>query len=459
MTDNDTARPTYSRREFIAASGKGIAGAAIASLLAAAMTGCSSTAAAADAGKWETVRLNDFTLNDGYIYANNSTLGTTLRTVRERMAQVNSIFAEGCYLDRFFSQIILAVPPILDSFVTLVNGHVDPATKGRFAGIVSSVTEGMSLIANGLTFSAGDVIITTDHEHAGAVTAWRLQADRFGARVVQVPLLAPMDGGASWRESLVERFRRACRDAASQVRVVSFPVVTCSTGHWLPVSDLCAVAGSFGAVSVVDAAQAFGVVPLDVRAFDCDAMVVNGHKYLCGPVGSGFVTVHPRLMAALASFWPTVVDENYYHPENPRRHYPHRKGGVQAYTNILPLADALAQVFRLGMQTIASRMAEIGGRLRGALAEYPDRFELITPMDPSSSGVMTCFRVTGIPSETVYGTLRDRYAIHCRHATEGFAADASGAVNGAVRLSPHYYVSEAELLRITGALYQIAGIR
>ncbi len=288
--------------------------------------------------------------------------------------------------------------------------------------------------------------------------ARRLQADRFGARVVQVPLLAPMDGEASWRENLVERLRQACRDAEGRVRVVSFPVITCSTGHLLPVKELCAVAKSFGAISVVDAAQAFAVVPLDVRAFDCDAMVVNGHKYLCGPVGSGFVTVHPRLIATLGSFWPTIVDDNYYHPENPLRHYPHRKGGVWAYTNILPLADALAQVFRLGMQTITSRMAEIGGRLRGALAAYPDRFELITPMDPSSSSVMTCFRIRGIPSETVYETLRDRYAIHCRHATEGFPADASGAVNGAVRLSPHYYVSESELSRIIGALYQIAGI-
>jgi selenocysteine lyase/cysteine desulfurase len=56
-------------------------------------------------------------------------------------------------------------------------------------------------------------------------------------------------------------------------------------------------------------------------------------------------------------------------------------------------------------------------------------------------------------------TLRDGYGIHCRQATERFAADASGTVDGAVRLSPHYSVSEDELSRIIGALHQIAGIR
>lgn len=113
MTDNDAVSSTYSRREFIAASGKGIVGAAIASMLVANTTGCNSKAAAYDSGMWETVRHNDFTLNDGYIYVNNSTLGTTLRAVQERMAEVNRIFTQGCYLDRFVGEIIRALPPIL----------------------------------------------------------------------------------------------------------------------------------------------------------------------------------------------------------------------------------------------------------------------------------------------------------------------------------------------------------
>lgn len=458
MKDNDTFPKTFNRREFLSVSGKGIAAATVASLLASELTGCGSSSAASASGTWETSRANDFTLSGDYIYVNNSTLGTTLRTVQERMEQVNRVIAEGCNVDHFVSDIIMAMSPVLDSFIRLVNGHVHPATKGRHAGFVSSVTEGMSLIANGLTFSRGDVIITTDHEHTGAFTMWKLQADRFGAGVIQVPLLDPSDTELSWRENLVQRFREAIANAPGAVRVLSFPVITCSTGHILPVRDICAIAKSFGAISVVDAAQAFTVIPLDVQAFDCDAMVVNGHKYLCGPVGSGFVTVHPRLTGELSSFWPTIVDDNYYHPENLMRHYPYRKGGVQAYTNILPLADALAQVFRLGMETIASRLSEIGGHLRECLAAYPDRFEIITPTVPDSGSVMTCFRVKGIASQKVFETLRDTYKIHGKHATEGFAADAAGSVNGAMRLSPHYYLSETEFLYIKNALYKIAGI-
>ena len=60
---------------------------------------------------------------------------------------------------------------------------------GKYVGMVSSVTEGMSLVANGLDISAGDAILTTDHEHTGGFTMWELQRDRYGATLLEVPLL------------------------------------------------------------------------------------------------------------------------------------------------------------------------------------------------------------------------------------------------------------------------------
>lgn len=448
----------YSRRDFLQLSGKGIVAAGIASLVLPHLSGCSSSHAATDSDYWQAVRLNDFTLSSEYLYLNNSTFGTTLKSVQKRMAEVGDIMARGCWLDIFVEEIIRSLSPLYGSFATLVNAHTDPSSTGRYVASVTSVTEGMSLVANGLTFASGDVIITTDHEHPGGLTMWKLQADRYGGRVVQVPLLGPEDTEKTWRAGLIERFRAACAEAGGSIRVVSFPAITCSTGHILPARELCALARSFGALSVIDGAQAFAVIPLDVKSLDCDALVVNGHKYLCGPVGSGFLAIHPRMLSTLSSFWPTIVDDNYYNPLNPQRHFPHRKGGVQAYTNVLSLNEALAQVTKLGMDRIYDRLLDIGRRVRDDLSQYPDRFEVITPLDPSLSCVMTSFRVRGVLSETVYQTLRDQYAIHGKHATEGFPADGAGMVNGAVRLSPHYYLSESDVSRLLKALHEIAGI-
>jgi selenocysteine lyase/cysteine desulfurase len=362
------------------------------------------------------------------------------------MEEVQKLFSDGCNLDLFVAEIIMSIRPIRESMARIVNS---PAA-GKYIGTVDSVTEGMSLVANGLTFEPGDAILITDHEHTGGRTMWELQRDRHGATVVTVPLLDPDDTEATWKEDLIARFAAAL--ATGDVKVVSFPWVTTSTGHVLPAKELCALAKASGAISVVDAAQAFAILPIDVTDLDCDFLVAIGHKYLCGPVGSGFVCVNPRRLTEISSFWPTVVDEQYYNPTDLTKHYPYRKSGVAAYTNLLPLQDALLFYESLGASAVHARLSLIGNWLRTGLATFPDRFTLITPRAEGLSCVMTCFKMAagGLSSEEVTNRLKDEFAIHAKWSTEGGA--------DAVRLSPHYYTKVAEFEKIAKALCAIAGV-
>lgn len=406
----------------------------------------SSTDREAENSAWGKIRARDFELSHDSIYVNNSTLGATLKAVRKRMEEVQKAFSQGCNLDRFVSEIILSIRPIRESMARIVNS---PAA-GKYIGNVDSVTEGMSLVANGLTLSGGDAILITDHEHTGGRTMWELQRDRYGARVITVPLLGPDDTEATWKANLLERFRDAL--SAGDVKAMSFPWVTTSTGHVLPAKALCSLALEYGAVSVVDAAQAFAILPIDVADLDCDFLVCNGHKYLCGPVGSGFLCVHPRRLTELSSFWPTVVDETYYSPQDLSRHYPYRKAGVSAYTNLLPLQEALLYYESLGAAAVHARLSLLGSWIRAGLSTFPDRFRLITPASSDLSCVMTCFRMVepGPSSEEVVARLRDEFAIHAKWAEEGGA--------DAVRLSPHYFTKVSEFEKIAKALCSIAGV-
>jgi selenocysteine lyase/cysteine desulfurase len=312
----------------------------------------------------------------------------------------------------------------------------------------------MSLVANGLPILPGETILITDHEHAGGRTMWELQRDRQGAILVEVPLFGDEDlGPGGWKAGLLERFSRAFQEYG--VSIVSFPLVTTSTGHILPAREICELAKENGAVSVIDAAQAFSVIPIDVQELDCDFLVVNGHKYLCGPVGSGFIVVKPRMLSTMESFWPTVVDETNYHLE-PHPYFgvlPHRKGGLAPFTNIIPLQEALNMYELLGPEVVYKRLLRIGQFLREIIFCNPDVFELITPMEEGSSCVMTCFRPTaklGLSSEEICSRLKGDYNIHVKHATEGGA--------DAVRVAPHYYTTSKELCLFFSALAQITGV-
>ncbi len=440
---------TCDRRRFLKVGGAALASAGLgvrASEIVAEDAATLAPEEAVESGHWGGVRSKSFSLSPKYVYANNSTLGATLKPVKKRMEAVQKLFSDGCNLDLFVADIIMSIRPMREALARVLNA---PAA-GRYLGNVDSVTEGMSLVANGLTFERGDVILITDHEHTGGRTMWELQRDRYGARVVTVPLLGPDDTEATWRENLLRRFAEAL--APGDVKVMSFPWITTSTGHVLPAKELCALAKSSGALSVVDAAQAFAVLPVDVADLDCDFLVANGHKYLCGPVGSGFVCVHPRRVTELASFWPTVVDEQYYNPADLTKHYPYRKSGVAAYTNLLPLQDALEFYESLGAAAVHARLSLVGNWLRTGLAAFPDRFSLITPRGEGLSCVMTCFRMApgGPSSEEVTTRLKDEFAVHGKWSTEGGA--------DAVRLSPHYYTKVSEFDAIARALCKIAGV-
>lgn len=456
-----------SRRDFLKVCGKVTAGlgfVSVAGLSPQQVPNAAAFDAPACSGtlNWREIRARYFRPSNDYIYMNNSTMGVTLRPVRLAMEETQKLFTEGCTLDRFFSEVLAKLRPIRAKFSEMVNAYDTTPRSGKYVGNVDSVTEGMSLVANGLSFEADDVIFITDHEHAGGRTMWELQRDRYKAKLVQVPLLVDGESQEEWAGNLVERFRKAMGEAPGRPRVVSFPWVTTSTGHVLPARELCAAARDYGAVSVIDAAQAFAVLPIDFQEVGCDFLVVNGHKYLCGPIGSGFICVHPDQVATASSFWPTVVDDAYYYPGTPSRHYPYRKSGISAYTNVLPLMEALGFHLDLGKQTVFDRLQSIGQWLREGLGAYPDTFELITPTRPDISCVMTCFRIRGVHSETVYQRLKNEYGIHVKHSTEGFSLDSLGivnnTVNGAVRLSPHYYNTRSEFESLKSALCAVAGV-
>lgn len=404
---------------------------------------------------WGRIRKEFFSLPDflgqgDYIYMNNSTLGPTLNPVLDRMNAVQQICSQGCDLDQFLFGILLKLKPMRAKMGELINAPAPNGDYGHNIGNVDSVTEGMSLVANGITFRKGDVILITDHEHSGGRTMWELQAARYGARVIEIPLLAGLESEKEWADGLVSRFRRDLQ--TYNVRVISFPWITTSTGHVLPAERLCALAAEYGAISVIDGAQAFAILPVDVKRIDCDFLVVNGHKYLCGPVGSGFIYINDRMLQSFESFYPTVVDsEAYYHPEDLSLHFPHRKGGISAYTNILPLDDALQFHMDLGPRNVYKRLLQIGRWLRKGLSAYPNHFELLTPIKSDLSCVMTCFRMKQVDSETVYQTLKNNYNIHVKHSTEGGA--------DSVRIAPHYYNTAEELKYLAYALCQIAGVK
>jgi len=148
-------------------------------------------------------------------------------------------------------------------------------------------TEAINLVAaswGGANLKAGDVILLTEMEHHSNLVPWQLVAQRTGAKLRFVPVVG--DEG---------RLDLAALDSllTSEVKLFAFTHISNSLGTINPVAGLCARARKAGIVTVVDAAQSVGHMPIDVQALGCDFLAFSGHK-MAAVTGIGASTAGSR---------------------------------------------------------------------------------------------------------------------------------------------------------------------
>ena len=152
-------------------------------------------------------------------------------------------------------------------------------------------TESINLVAQawGEKFlREGDVILLTEMEHHSNLVPWQLLAERIGVRLRFVPV---RDDGTLALEHLSSLLTR-------DVKLFAFTHVSNSLGTINPVANLCEQACAVGALTLVDAAQSVGHLPINVQELGCDFVAFSGHK-MCGPTGIGALYARGEVLNAI----------------------------------------------------------------------------------------------------------------------------------------------------------------
>ena len=215
-------------------------------------------------------------------------------------------------------------------------------------------TESINLVARAWgdkNIQSGDTILLTEMEHHSNIVPWQLLAERTGAKLAYVPVTGD-DGllDLSGLDNLLD----------NTVKLFAFTHVSNTLGTVNPVADLCARARRRSIVTLVDAAQAVGHRPVDVREIGCDFLAFSGHK-VCGPTGIGALYGRREVLEAMPPFLgggDMIVNVDFF--RSTFKEPPHRfEAGTPDFAAAIGLGVALDYLAAIGCENIARHDAEL----------------------------------------------------------------------------------------------------
>ena len=150
--------------------------------------------------------------------------------------------------------------------------------------VVPNATAGVATALASLRLRPGDELLTNDHEYNATLNQLDAAAERANARVVRVRIPLPI----RHPEEVVEAHLAA---VTPRTRIALISHVTSASALVFPIETLVRELDRLGVDTIVDAAHAPGMVPVDLEALRAAYWTGNGHKWLCGPKTSGVLVV------------------------------------------------------------------------------------------------------------------------------------------------------------------------
>jgi selenocysteine lyase/cysteine desulfurase len=287
--------------------------------------------------------------------------------------------------------------------------------------VTTSVSAGVSAVASGLRFDSGrDTIVVSDFEFPAIGQILHAQEQR-GARVVHVP--AAPDGTIP-----LERFEAAIDERTALVAVTH---VCFRNGSRNDVQGVAELAHARGALVLVDAYQAVGSIPIDVKTLGCDLLAAGVLKYLLGSAGLGFLYCRRDLVERIeptATGWFAdrdifEMDIRDYSPAPTARRF---ESGTPPIPPIYAGIAGIELMKQIGIAETEAHVRELNAILLAGLDELGA--VVATPRPPELHGALVCVASTNaerlvdaLAREGVVTSYRDdnlRISAHCYNTAD-----------------------------------------
>jgi cysteine desulfurase / selenocysteine lyase len=360
-----------------------------------------------------------FPLADSYIHMNHAGVSPMSQRAGAAIQQVVDALMNRPYRDHWAQD---EADRVRELVARLINASADSIALTR------STAHGISLLAQGLEWKAGDNVVGATGEYPANVYPWMALATRG----VEFRQAKPVHG------RITEDGVFSLVDA--RTRVVALSHVEFWNGFRVDVEAIGAECRRRGIVFAVDVMQSVGALRLDIARTPIDFCAAGAGKWLMGPPGIGFCFIAPELLERIR---PVIVGvgsvagrDRYF--EYDLAFAPSARRFEESVVSLLDTAAfgaALELLLDVGADVIEGRVLGLASRLAEGLDR--DGCEIVEPWPRfrAESSAIVSFRKPGIGAEAVLLDLSAAHVIARTH--QDF-----------VRLSPHFYNTEEEVDRV-----------
>lgn len=189
-------------------------------------------------------------------------------------------------------QLLPSIRDSLSSFLKVSSDRID---------LVCNASEAVNSILRSIDLEPGDELVVPDHAYGAVLKTLQYVADRTGAvvKIVHVPL--PLESS----DQIVEVIRSAISD---RTRLLLIDHISSPTAVVFPIDELVSLARERGIDVLVDGAHGPGMIDLDLESLGATWYIGNLHKWVCVPIGAGFIVTDP---SHLDSLHPAIISHGY----------------------------------------------------------------------------------------------------------------------------------------------------
>jgi cysteine desulfurase / selenocysteine lyase len=281
-------------------------------------------------------------------------------------------------------------------FINAAHSHEIIFTRGA--------TEATNLVAQSYgraNIKILDEIIISTMEHHSNIVPWQMLAEQTGANLRIIPIT---DSGEMDMEAYQKLF-------TPRTRLVALAHASNVLGTINPIKEMVQIAHAHQVPVLVDGAQAFPHLPVDVRELDCDFYVFSSHKAY-GPTGVGVLYGKENLLEKMPP-WQGGGDmiETVSFVMTTYNRLPYKfEAGTPDIAGVIGFGAALKYLSAIGMQQIAAHEQDLLAYATQKLSAF-EGLKIIGTA-PRKVGVVSFVLENIHPHDA--GTVLDNYGIAIR---------------------------------------------